>query len=161
VLKSDGNKPTLTGPLGDLAAKLSPQHLWMAATPDGLRTLLTNPGAASAPAGLTDLANAGDALAVWLTVQDGKVDLHAGVQCGDDAAAQRALATLQTAVPQVLSALEASAASKAAIVALIGELRSSAKFAASGTLAEMSAQVSVPAVEAALPELEALARGQP
>jgi hypothetical protein len=62
-------------------------------------------------------------------------------------------------MPQALTVLETMGLVKPALKALAAELRTSAKFAAQGPLAEMSAQVTVATLEALMPELQRLARG--
>jgi hypothetical protein len=144
--------------MGALATRLSQYQAWAVTTPDQLQRPLAQ--AVPAAREVEELLRAGNGVAVWATVQNGNLDVRFGVQCSSDESAQQAVAKLQTAMPHLFGALESMAASKATVRALIAELRTSAKAAASGPVAETSALVPVASVEAALPELEALASGR-
>jgi hypothetical protein len=161
ILKSDGKTRTIPGPVGDLAARLSAHHAWAVSRPDGQRGPLTdNPGATAAP-GLDNLSKTAQAIALWLSVANGTVDVHFGMSLADDAAAQQAVAKMQTEAPKLFALLEGAGFLRPALGRLATELKSSAKFTADGPLAEMSAQVSVGTLEALAPDLQRLAPKQP
>jgi hypothetical protein len=159
ILRADGKKPGLTGPVGELAAKLSPHHFWVIVTPEALRGPLFANNQATPPA-LAELSKSGTAVALWATVQGGNVDLHIGLNCADDAAAKDAVTKMQTEMPQLFTGLDAIGIFKPAVKRFADELRSSAAYTASGSLAEMSAKVSVPTLEAVVPDLQTLAGGR-
>jgi hypothetical protein len=159
IFRSDGKKIALTGPLPALAAKVRSSHVWVAGNLDdalkqqlmaaGSRPMPGIPAGANGAAAMTEALNGGTAFAAWATVQGGKVDFHAGLECTDAATAQAKVTKAEADAAKQKAGLSAMMLFiPASAKALVDEIKNSLKFVANGNMAEVSMQISVSNLEA-------------
>ena len=162
VLKSGGKKSPLTGDLATLAEKFGSGAIWLVAAPDpamrdqfmaGFNSMAANnPGAQQAQAALQSVKGLG----VAANVTGGQVDLRVGFLCPDAGAAQQLTSQIQSAAPQLTAALGAIAIFKPNLKQLATELKDGLKFTTDGTLAVISAQLSISSLQTAAGDLNTL-----
>jgi hypothetical protein len=167
VLTSDGKTVHLTGPTAELARKLSANHLWFVMSADSLRQLSQGggPGMPGMPGGqeMTQALQQAKAVALWATVQGGKVQVSAGVECADAGAAQQMTAKMQADGPKQMQGLGAMAAFMpglpASVKTLVDEAKNSLAYNTDGTMAVMSLQLSVATLEGLFGDLAKMGPG--
>lgn len=162
ILKSDGKKRTLAGPVGELAGKLSTHIGWFATTPDGLRGPLAGTAAAAdATPVLDELAVKAASVSAWAAIENGAVTVHCAAKCGSEDVARETAGKMKTESAKFFALLDAAALLPPALKSLAADLRATAKFAAQGEEAEATARVSLSTLEGLLTGAPRPAGGQP
>jgi hypothetical protein len=159
IARSAGNKPAMSADLAALAAKFNTNTIWAVAGPEALSNPAFQsgmlPALSSSPAGksIAPVMQSARGFGLSINLAGNDVDIRFGIQCSDDAAAQKAVTDLQQANEKSKSDLAAKALLKMAppwAQKLQTELEGIQQISADGALAMIALKLSMSTLQEAI-----------